>query len=326
MKKNSALFKIIIASLALSQGLALSEDSASTEEQESNESTAPQSSKEYVIPQPQLARIEALKDSLISKGLAHQILELETNGEPFLTLHREANTAETQGCVLLLHSDNQHPNWPDAIAPLRNALPQYGWCTLSIEVPDIINRVSITEIPPTKEVENDTDKDMFPNEEAIFSRINAAIEKTKEDNAEQLILLGYQTGAAYTLKYLTQNPNSAAGSVFIDMEVPNGVTQYHLAQYIKQLPLPTLDYYLEYQNRHSRFIEWRKQASNQRKEKLGSYILFNAMPDHEMGNDKTQKLIQRVRGFLKQNTNQIEQRKSLPEFKKGLFYNSPVGS
>ncbi|MCV2401526.1 alpha/beta hydrolase family protein [Marinomonas sp. C2222] len=326
MKKNTALFKIIIASLALSHNLAFSEDSAPAEEQESNESTVPQRSTEYVIPQPQLARIEALKGSLISKGLTHQVVELEANGTTFLTLHREASTSETQGCVVLLHSDNQHPNWPDAIAPLRNALPQHGWCTLSIEIPDIINRMSITEIPSSATAEEGVDSEALPNEEDVFSRINAVIEKTKEDNAEQLILLGHKTGAAYALKYLAQEPTSAAGAVFIDMEVPSGVAQYDLAQYIKQLPLPALDYYLESQNRHPRFIAWRKQASNQREEVQGEYILFSAIPDNGIGDDRTQKLIQRVRGFLKQNTDQIDQRKNLPEFKKGLFYNSPVGS
>jgi hypothetical protein len=41
-----------------------------------------------------------------------------------------------QGGVLILHDNQQHGHWPDIVAPLREYLPQYGWATLSIELPD----------------------------------------------------------------------------------------------------------------------------------------------------------------------------------------------
>ena len=45
-------------------------------------------------------------------------------------------TGNPQGGVLILHDNQQHGHWPDIVAPLREYLPQHGWSTLSIELPD----------------------------------------------------------------------------------------------------------------------------------------------------------------------------------------------
>lgn len=52
-------------------------------------------------------------------------------------------TGSPQGGVLILHDSQQHGHWPDIVAPLREYLPQHGWTTLTIELPDIPARKRI---------------------------------------------------------------------------------------------------------------------------------------------------------------------------------------
>lgn len=348
MKKFTALSHAIITLLFLSKSLPVlaEEPQAATNgtpenpvtptDSTTNESApvptpATQSNAEYVIPQPQASRLDALKTSLMLRQLNHQIQTLEANGEPFLTLYRTSMTSDTQGCILLLHSDNEHPDWPDAIAPLRNAMPEYSWCTLSIDVPDIIKRADPIKINTSTSNDASTADNTqptsaeLPNQALVFGRIDAAIAYAKTQNIEQFSFLGYGTGASYALSFLAANQDAGNALILIDIESPANSPSYEMAQKIRQVPQPILDYYVS-STRSDQFAMWRKQAANQRTEKRGDFIQLDALPDRVTGKDSKQLLVQRVRGFLKQNTDQINQQKTLPSVKKGLFYESPINN
>lgn len=294
-------------------------NTATTTEPPTN--TVAENNQDYVIPRPQSARIEALKSSLERRRLSHEIQNLEANGTDFLVLNKASMTDSTQGCVILLHADNEHPDWPDAIAPLRNALPEFSWCTLAMEVPDIIKRGEPIKLATQEE--NAQPADSLPNQDEVFARIQATITQARSENIEQFVLLGYKTGAGYALSFLEQNQTAGMALVLIDIEPTIGIGHYDLAQKIRQVAQPTLDYAVQNQTADIQFAAWRKQAANQRTQKNGEYIQLNATPDRVNGNDSKPLLIQRVRGFLKQHTSQITQRKSLPSVNKGLFYTSP---
>ena len=330
MKKNNALLNIIIVLLSLSASAALwaeepqatpGNNTADTPISETNSADK----KDYITPAPQTSRIEALKASLSIRRLGHQIQTLEANGEPFLTLYKPSITSSTQGCVVILHSDNEHPDWPDAIAPLRNALPEHSWCTLSIEVPDIVKRAAPvkTEAPNT---ENNQQPIELPNQTEVFARIQATINKAKTENIETFVFLGYKTGASYALSFLANNQASGEALVLIDIDAPPNLSNYEIAQQIRRVAQPILDYYVNSNAGSDQFATWRKQAANQRTENRNDYIQLDALPDRATGKDSKQLLIQRVRGFLKQNTRQILQKKALPSVKKGLFYESPINT
>lgn len=52
-------------------------------------------------------------------------------------------TGSPQGGILILHDNQQHGHWPEIVAPLREYLPQHGWTTLTIELPDTPARLRI---------------------------------------------------------------------------------------------------------------------------------------------------------------------------------------
>ncbi|MBR7887491.1 alpha/beta hydrolase family protein [Marinomonas sp. A79] len=287
----------------------------------------------YASPQPQKSRLEALTSSLSIRRLDHQIQTLNADDTPFLALYKASETSSTQGCVILLHGDNQHPDWPDAIAPLRNALPQYSWCTFSIEVPDIIKRgqaINTTATADKEEGGEDTDNAQTPTEfelpdqAAIFARIQATIEQANAQDMTQLILLGYRTGASYALTFTAQNPDATRALALIDIDVPkqqntDPVSEYELAQRIRRVNQPVLDYYVM-RSGSEQFATWRQQAANQRVADNATYLQLDALPVPLSGEENKATLIQTVRGFLKQQTTQINQRNTLPSVEKGLFY------
>ena len=329
MKKNKALLNIIIVLLSLSTSAALlAEESQATP---SNNTAAPTpetnvvDKKEYILPTPQKSRIDALKASLNTRRLDHQIQTLEANGESFLTLYKPSITSSTQGCVIMLHSDNEHPDWPDAIAPLRNALPTHSWCTLSIEVPDIIKRAAPVKTETPNEESNQPTVGL-PNQAEVFARIQATINKAKTEGVTEFVFLGYKTGASYALSFLANNQAAGEALALIDIEAPLTLSNYDTAQQIRRVAQPILDYYVNSNAGSDQFATWRKQAANQRSVNKEDYIQLDALPDRATGKDSKQLLIQRVRGFLKQNTRQIHQQQRLPSVKKGLFYKSPINT
>ncbi|MEO9273675.1 DUF3530 family protein [Marinomonas sp. 5E14-1] len=319
MKKNTALFNILLTFLSLSAcSLSLAETSAPVNEATDDN----KEDRSYITPTPQASRISALETSLRIRHLSHQIDTLKANEEPFLTLYQPSLTSSTQGCVIILHSDNEHPDWPDAVAPLRNALPEHSWCTISIEVPDIIKRAEAISTQIIVQEDNAQAVEL-PNQDVVFARILATITKAQSNEIEEFTLLGYKTGAAYALNFLANNPDTASALMLIDIETPATTSHYNLAQQVRGIPQPILDYYVNNHAGSNQFAIWRKQSANQREEAVGDFIQLDAVPDRVTGKKSKQLLVQRVRGFLKQNTNQIDQRKTLPSVKKGLFYESP---
>ncbi|MCP8463068.1 alpha/beta hydrolase family protein [Pseudomonas sp. ZM23] len=74
-------------------------------------------------------------------GLSRQLPEherqmLQAGDESFLALWLPANRADAEGVVILVPGDGESADWPVAIAPLRRKLPDAGWQTLSMTLPD----------------------------------------------------------------------------------------------------------------------------------------------------------------------------------------------
>lgn len=53
-----------------------------------------------------------------------------------LALAQKHRTAQAQGAVLIVPDQGQHPDWPALVSPLRQSLPDHGWYTLSISMPN----------------------------------------------------------------------------------------------------------------------------------------------------------------------------------------------
>lgn len=87
---------------------------------------------------PELKKQLALADTLKQ----HEIVWLEvsypesTEAQKTLAIAHPSLIAEEQGAILLIHDKEQHADWPQVIRPLRQKLPEFGWYTLSVSLPD----------------------------------------------------------------------------------------------------------------------------------------------------------------------------------------------
>jgi hypothetical protein len=78
-----------------------------------------------------------------------EVVSLPGTNQDYYGLFLEESTGSPQGGVLILTDNQQHGHWPDLIKPLREYLPQHGWATLTIELPDEPERQRITRPKPT---------------------------------------------------------------------------------------------------------------------------------------------------------------------------------
>jgi len=74
-------------------------------------------------------------------ALEHQLptqeqQQLKAGEESFLALWKPANVGEPSGIVILLPGAAESPDWPKTVGPLRNKLPDAGWHSLSLSLPD----------------------------------------------------------------------------------------------------------------------------------------------------------------------------------------------
>ncbi|MFL9813354.1 alpha/beta hydrolase family protein [Stutzerimonas sp. VN223-3] len=83
-----------------------------------------------------LSRSEAMAGDLKRQLPASEIVSLQAGEKEFVALWRPANVGVPKGLVILLPGDGESADWPRGIGPLRRGLPDHGWHTLSLSVPD----------------------------------------------------------------------------------------------------------------------------------------------------------------------------------------------
>jgi hypothetical protein len=84
----------------------------------------------------ELNRHSAIQPHMALFQQSEQLVPLTSNEEVFYGLFQQERSGKPQGGLLILHDLGQHGLWPDYIAPLREQLPDFGWVTLAIELPD----------------------------------------------------------------------------------------------------------------------------------------------------------------------------------------------
>lgn len=268
----------------------------------------------------QNTRITALTEQ-ISQTSPNEVERLFYEKNGFLTLYREAQTNDPQGCIILMHGNNEHPDWPNVIHPVRMKMVQYSWCTLSIEIPDYKEKESLSLIPSDKKETAKLDVKL-PNEDIVFGRLNAAIGFANQQGISNISLLGYGSGATYALKYSVEKQLNTGALILVSVSLPEPASPFNLAKLLASGQQPTLDYYIRPNQYNQQYAKARRIAMQQRKDPSPTYTQVKVTSNSQFAIDENQ-LIQRIRGFLKQNTQQRKQLKQLPKTQKALFYQSP---
>ena len=160
------------AALALSLLLAISplqaEEQTPAEEAPAATDASTEPAEEVRAPLAERSEVEAtaLEQRLEQK----EQQQLQAGDERFLALWLPANVAEPSGAVIILPGDDENADWPQSVGPLRSKLPNGGWHSLSLTLPD-----PNSDAPPLRSAEPAT-------EDAAADTTEAPAEESAEDN------------------------------------------------------------------------------------------------------------------------------------------------
>ncbi len=85
---------------------------------------------------PLPSRSATMAADLLRQLPPSEFISLTADKDDFVALWRPANVAEPKGVIVLLPGEGESTNWPRGIGPLRRGLPDHGWHTLSLSLPD----------------------------------------------------------------------------------------------------------------------------------------------------------------------------------------------
>jgi len=170
-----------------------------------------------------------ISNRIIDKAEVTELFWLEAADNSFIVLFNLQKSNETKGAAIILHSIGGHADWPEVISPLRNILPEFGWSTLSIQLPMISPENNIEEYGGTFRKTN--------------QRIISSVKELRRRGFSRIIIIGHGFGGLSSLVYLDKE-----SSKHIDALVVISIQDYvyikppvNLLRLIEKLKVPTLD-------------------------------------------------------------------------------------
>ena len=277
--------------------------------------------------QPLLERSQEKAAALERQVPVQEQQQLQAGSDTFLALWKPANTADPKGAVIIIPGAGETADWPQAIGPLRQKLPDAQWSSLSITLPDlqsdaIAPRVVETPVAPKaaesgskdsttaqpieqaaggeadvadQVVAETTEEHSKADAERIFARIDAAIAYAEQQSVRSIVVLGHGTGAYWAARYLSEKQTAQVEKfIMIDAQAPTKAKP-QLVELTPALKLPTADiFYMDKPlDRHAALQ--RMQASKRLKTSAFSQVALKALPDNKA---EQEQLFRRVRGWL----------------------------
>lgn len=130
-------------------------------------------------------------DQVVDAIITGEAEWLQAGDHEFLSIYTEPSTDKAVGGAIIMHGVGVHPNWTDVILPLRTQLPDYGWHTLSLQMPILANDADV--------------KDYVPLFSEIAPRIEAGIAFLKSKGVTNIVLIGHSMGATMASYFMANN-------------------------------------------------------------------------------------------------------------------------
>lgn len=212
--------------------------------------------------------------SQVEDGLMDgNIVWLSANKQQFISLYTPSET-NTKRVALIVHGLSVHPDWAQVIRPLRVALSEKGWHTLSIQMPVLANdKDAVQYIPLLAQADN---------------RIKAAINYLQQQGLNADVILSHSLGSVMSAHYLDNQKHPF--KYFIAIGMPDLAVKY-----LGKIRIPMLDLYgVDDIESVLKSVNERAQASKENKH----YTQKRVDADHFF-NDKDELLIDEVSVWLK---------------------------
>lgn len=176
------------------------------------------------------AREQRWREQIAGALLDGETVTLKAGETEFLGIYTEQTTARPRGGVILMHGMGVHPDWPDVIHPLRTALPDHGWSTLSIQMPILAGEAAI--------------RDYAGIWDEATPRIDAAVAWLKKKGIENIVLVAHSLGASMATHYLAGKPSKNVRAL-----VAIGLSDFDFdpamssVAHLQKIRVPVLDLY-----------------------------------------------------------------------------------
>jgi len=142
---------------------------------------------------------------LKANSAAAEQVELDVAGKKVLALLRKETRGRTEGGLILLHDAGAHADWEHVVGVLRRELTEFGWTTLSLQLP-----VPAPGMPPAA---------YGTLTEQCQQRAAAAIGHLKGQGVRNIVVLGHGLGALCATNFAaTQKDPALRGLILIGME------------------------------------------------------------------------------------------------------------
>jgi hypothetical protein len=290
-----------------------------------------QSEQPAAVTRPPLIERSALEATALEQQLEKkEQQQLQAGDESFLALWLPANVAEPSGVVIILPGDEETADWPESVGPLRHKLPDAGWHSLSLTLPDpnsdaLPPRSATPPEPPadsaappdaqatgepapdktTADANSETAATPLPSPEEqqkahaerVLARIESAIGFAEQQQAKTIVLLGHGSGAYWAARYLAERkPANIQNLLLVAAELPTGYTP-PLDELIPQLQLATGDFYYKDLPADRQAALERSQASKRQKHPAYIQVAMKALPGNREA--EQEQLYRRIKGWLK---------------------------
>jgi hypothetical protein len=256
--------------------------------------------------------------------------QLQAGDDNFLALWKPANVDEPKGAVVIVPGADESPDWPNTVGPLRRKLPDVGWSSLSLSMPDAYNDVFARAADPVPTGDKSpADKDKAKDAQAkasdpaasaeadaaaaaeqaaaqaelakayaekIFARIDSAVAFAQQNKARTVVLLGHGTGAYWAARYMSEHASPAIQKLVMVTAVDTGRDTPSLLELLPNLKIATADFVNKERSVSRQQAQDRLDASKRVKTARFTQVALSTIPGNTaMEQDQ---LFRRVRGWL----------------------------
>ena len=187
-----------------------------------------------VVNASDLRREQRITDEIIDVIIDGDAVFLEADSHKFLSLYTEAED-DARGIVIILHGRGFHPDWQDTINPLRVGLTEFGWNTLSVQMPVLEKQAKYFDYVP-----------VLPE---AFARIDAAITFAREQGNKGIVLLAHTCRVHMAKAWLEAQTENISKKIDVFVGLGMGATDYQQPMEkpfpFNKLTIPVLDVYGE---------------------------------------------------------------------------------
>jgi pimeloyl-ACP methyl ester carboxylesterase len=176
-----------------------------------------------------LIREHRIAEQIEDAILVGEPLRLEAGELEFMAIHTDAETDPPKGGVIILHGRGAHPDWVDVVQPLRSELPEFGWETLSLQMP-----------VAASDAGDGAYRALVPE---AFPRIEAGVKYFKDRGLANILLLGHSLGGRMAVDYVaTEGAGEIKALVVVGLSIHKDENGAALRS-LEKIDLPVLDIY-----------------------------------------------------------------------------------